>query len=506
MQSNKGTAILIGFIIVKIIVQYLLVHPSYDLHRDEYLHLDQARHLAWGFMSVPPLTSWVAWIIKVLGNDSFWVRFFPALFGAGTIYLGWKIAEELGGKLFSKSLVAIAILLSVILRINTLFQPNSFEVFSWTASYYFLIRYVHRERGIDMYIAAIMLVLSFLNKYNVLFLGAGLAAGLLLTSQRDILRRPVFWKAALLFILLISPNVYWQWRNDVPFIRHMQELERTQLVNMQRSTFWKEQLLFFLNSIFLVPLALLAFRQYAPFRKYRFIVIGIITTLLIYTWLRAKGYYSIGLYPVLLAFGAVYLEHLSGERNRWLRPMAIIVVVIGFLPLLLIGFPTSKAEQLADKQRYRELGLLRWEDGKDHHLPQDFADMRGWRELAYITDSAIGLVEGPESVLVLTNNYGQAGAINYYSRRYPGAVAFNADYLQWFPSNQRKHIVRVMEPEHDDDDPQRTQERSVCETLILVGEVRDPMAREKGTRVYLLKNVKQEAWEIIDRERRALLH
>ncbi|KKX47100.1 hypothetical protein L950_0228290 [Sphingobacterium sp. IITKGP-BTPF85] len=26
--------------------------------------------------------------------------------------------------------------------------------------------------------------------------------------------------------------------------------------------------------------------------------------------------------------------------------------------------------------------MLTWEDGKEHQLPQDFADMLGWKELA----------------------------------------------------------------------------------------------------------------------------
>jgi hypothetical protein len=31
--------------------------------------------------------------------------------------------------------------------------------------------------------------------------------------------------------------------------------------------------------------------------------------------------------------------------------------------------------------------MYRWEDGKNHTLPQDFADMIGWKELAVKVDS-----------------------------------------------------------------------------------------------------------------------
>ncbi|MEO7487367.1 MAG: glycosyl transferase, partial [Ferruginibacter sp.] len=94
---TKKTLILIGFILVKFLLQYLLFNPDYDLQRDEYLHLDQANHLAWGFQSVPPVTSWISCIIKLFGNTVFWVKFFPALFGALTIFVVWKTIEALNG-------------------------------------------------------------------------------------------------------------------------------------------------------------------------------------------------------------------------------------------------------------------------------------------------------------------------------------------------------------------------------------------------------------------------
>ena len=33
------------------------------------------------------------------------------------------------------------------------------------------------------------------------------------------------------------------------------------------------------------------------------------------------------------------------------------------------------------KNAIGKIGLLKWEDQKDHELPMDFADMLGWKEL-----------------------------------------------------------------------------------------------------------------------------
>ena len=38
--------ILIVFVALKLVLQFVLVNPVYELHRDEFLHLNQANHLA----------------------------------------------------------------------------------------------------------------------------------------------------------------------------------------------------------------------------------------------------------------------------------------------------------------------------------------------------------------------------------------------------------------------------------------------------------------------------
>ena len=43
-SMKKKTLILIGFIALKFVLQYILISPDYDLQRDEYLHLEQANH------------------------------------------------------------------------------------------------------------------------------------------------------------------------------------------------------------------------------------------------------------------------------------------------------------------------------------------------------------------------------------------------------------------------------------------------------------------------------
>ena len=139
--------VLFGLILLKFILQYTLIDPVYELHRDEFLHLDQARHLAWGYTSVPPVTSWFSWIIMQLGNGVFWVKFFPALFGVLTLVVVWKAIEELKGGWFALLLGGFSVVFSTLIRLNMLYQPNSFDILAWTLLFYTILKFIHSRNS-----------------------------------------------------------------------------------------------------------------------------------------------------------------------------------------------------------------------------------------------------------------------------------------------------------------------------------------------------------------------
>ncbi len=64
--------ILIVFIIVKFILQFVLIHPVYELQRDENICILIKVNI-WhrGYISVPPFTSWVSYLIQLLGSGVF---------------------------------------------------------------------------------------------------------------------------------------------------------------------------------------------------------------------------------------------------------------------------------------------------------------------------------------------------------------------------------------------------------------------------------------------------
>lgn len=481
----KNYWLLLVIVAAKFILQYSMVNPYYELHRDEFLHLDQAHHLAFGYISVPPLTSVFSGLIFLLGGDIFWVRFFPALFGALTIIFAWLIVESLNGGIIAKIIVSLALLFSVLIRLNILFQPNSFDILIWTVIFYYFVKYLNSGNNRWLVFLAFSIALAFYNKYTVAFLILGLFSGFLFTSQRKRLTQPVIWKAVLLTLILILPNLVWQFVHDFPVIDHMMKLKENQLDNNSSTDFLKSQLLIFAGSLPLTISGLIAFIFYKPFKPYRFAGITFVVTMFLFTLFKAKDYYAIGLFPVLFAFAAVSLEKvLSGRWGIIFLSFIIAFNLLVFFQFAKFVFPVlSPGEIIRNDESFEKFGLLRWEDGKIHSLPQDYADMTGWREMSDKALEAYRRIPENEieNTLVFCDNYGQTGALNYYNRgKMKEAYSFNTDYIFWLPRMESIRNVLLVGEKPDDN------VIKLFDNYSLIGSVENEFAREKGTGIYLL--------------------
>ncbi|MBB6269710.1 4-amino-4-deoxy-L-arabinose transferase-like glycosyltransferase [Pedobacter cryoconitis] len=488
------------FIVLKIVLSYALVNGAYDFHRDEFLYLDQANHMAAGFTSVPPLISVFSWLIKLLGGGFYLVRFFPAFIGALTIVYCWKIVGAIKGNLLAQCLACTAMICSIYLRLNTLYQPNSFDVLAWTAAFYYLIRYFDHEQEKYLYLFATAIAIGFLNKYNILFLVIGLFPAILVGKERKILASKHLYFAILLALLIALPNILWQINRGFPVMHHMKLLQRTQLVNVGLIPFLFSQLLFFANSIFFLLAGICTLIFYKPFAKYRWIIFTYLFTMLVFIYLHGKDYYTLGLYPVLLCFGAVYFgQVLSKYVAVW--GSVLIFMLVSFIYVLPLLMPVySPMQIIKHRKRFERFGLLRWEDGKNHVLPQDYADMQGWKEIAHLADIAYSRVQNKSTLLVRADNYGQAGAINYYSKFHDiRAVAYSDDYLHWFRIEKPIQAM-IMLTGAMDEDPQRKRERRFFKKITKIGEVKSPYSRESGASVFLLEGANINVTSIIESE------
>lgn len=218
-------------------------------------------------------------------------------------------------------------------------------------------------------------------------------------------------------------------------------------------------------------------------------------------YFRAKDYYAIGIYPIYIAFGAVYLGSILKDGwRKFLQPVAVAIPVLIFMPMYNVAFPNKTPEYVAQhSEKYKRLGMLRWEDGKEHLLPQDFSDMLGWKELAFKVDSIYSRLPNNSNTLILCDNYGQAGAINYYTSRNIKAVSFNADYIDWFDlAKKYVNLIRVKGLGDADTELQKTS--PFFRNSILADSITDKYAREFGTKIFVFTGAKIDIRERIRNE------
>ena len=509
---NNLTLLLCLLALLKLILPFFIQNAAYEPHRDEFLYLAEGKHLAWGFMEVPPLLSLFAWLTQAMGGGFFWIKLWPSLFGALTYLFIGRMILSFGGKWFALVLAFLPFIFGVYLRMHYLFQPNFLEIFFWTQMAYGLVRYAQTKKVRGLYIAGIGLGLGMMSKYSVSFFAASLLLGLLLTKERKVLLNKHFYYAMLTGFVIFLPNLIWQYAHGFPVVYHMKELERGQLQYISPASFLIDQLLLNLPSVF-IWLSGLYWVSFARAGKpYRFIGWAYAFVIIILLVGHGKNYYAMGAYPILLGFGALSLERWATGRVQVMRyVMVAFSLFIGYT-FVTLSLPFLAPEKLAGYYARtsvaRKSGSLRWEDLQDHPLPQDFADMLSWKEMTQKVAKAYDSLDSTEKsqTLLFCDNYGEAGALNYYGPQYhlPPAYSDNASFLYWLPDDFSKKNVFLLVT----DDREEMQHAFIHQfaSAELIDSITNPYAREYGSLIILFKGpspiFRRAFQEKIDKDRR----
>lgn len=432
---------------VKFLLPVFLQDPLYELQRDEFLYYEQGQHPALGYLENPPLLSWLGTISSRLGGSEAWIKLWPCLFGAATVVLSCLVAAELGGKLFAQFLAGFGIITGAFLRIHYLFQPNILDIFSWTLAAYFLVRYINDRQKKFIYGLCLSLALGWWSKYSIAFMGTALFAGLLLTVHRNIYRDATLYKALFISFLLILPNLWWQYNHNWPLIHHMKELRETQLRYLDKTGFILDQFLMLFPVIWVWTggLIWLLRRKTWQVLAYTYFIV-----VLLVLFGSGKNYYTLGAYPMLLAAGGVAWEQWI-HQNRWKRYLlsgVIILLTLLFIPILLPVWKPAKLAAFYRQSGVAKTGVLKWEDGRDHALPQDFADMLGWKELAEKTEAFYDSIEKPgdRKTLIYCRNYGQAGSLIFYGRGKNfkrSVISDNGSFILWAKAPDFSNLIFI---------------------------------------------------------------
>ena len=490
IRSNHINIILAGLALFYVVL-HLLVSYNLEYHRDELLYFSLGRHPAFGYATVPPLSGWIAWLMQnIFGYSLFAVRIFPAVSGGVMVFLVAAIAKELGGSDYSRILASTGIIVSVFgLRTYLMFQPVHLDIFFWTLSFYLIIKYINTQSGKYLIILGIAAGFGFLNKYLIGLLFIIVLIIIPFTRYRNLFTNRKFWYGILAGALVFLPNAIWQVANGLPVIDHIAELKRTQLVYVDRVAFLIEQAIIPGAATILTVMGLLFIIVNRSVRKFRFLGVTIVFVIAALMMLRGKSYYTIGVFPFLIAAGAVGWERLF--RKALPRFLLIMIIIIISLPMVPIGIPIYKTEGLVRyfdliRSRFGMDFVTRFEDNSIHPLPQDYSDMLGWEELTAIVNRGWHEVADKKSGFIYCENYGQAGAVTVIGRKYglPEAVSLNESFKYWIPKQFDKEISAVIYVNNelgDDVD-------SLFRKKTIIGSISNPYAREFGTTVYLCQD------------------
>jgi hypothetical protein len=368
-------------------------------------------------------------------------------------------------------------------------QPVPFDIFFWNLALYAWLRYLWSRNGRWWWLLGLAMGVGLMNKYTLVFLGWGMLVAMVLTAERKQLLRSGPWEAAGIALGCVAPNLLWQWEHRFPAWTHLHELAETQLHHVEPLAYLTDQLLMHGPGVLLWLFGLIGLLLAPKLRRYRPIGWFYIVVLLTFLGLSGKSYYTLGAYPMLFAAGAVSWEKLL--KPVWARALFWVLLVAASLPLIPVGLPVMKPEPLADY--FRRLGIagaVRWEDGQLHELPQDYADMLGWPELAAIVDSAIVQAGDRKSLMIYAENYGQAGAVEQFCQAIdpPPVVSFSDSYRLWVPADLPTgiHSMIYINDELGDD------VKALFAETRLIDSLQVPMARERGTRVYLCRKPQKD--------------
>ncbi len=491
VSINYTLLAVITFLALFNVILHIVVSYNLEYHRDELLYFSLGMHPGFGYATVPPLIGWIAWLMQnIFGYSLFAVRIFPAMMSGVMVILISAIARELGGSVYSRILAAIGIIISGIgLRTFLLYQPVHIDLILWTLSFYLVIKYINTKAERYLILFGVTAGIALLNKYLIGLLFFSFLIVIPFTQYRDIFRKGKFWIGILVGTIIFLPNLIWQIIHGLPVINHLTDLARFQLVNVNKTAFLADQIFSPMAASVLTVAGIIYLFIDKNVKKFRFLGVISLLIILILMFLQGKSYYTIGIFPLLIAAGAVCFEKLL--KKLWLRILLMAVLIIITLPLAPNGIPVYKPDKLISY--YKNLGekygitfVCRFEDGSIHSLPQDYADMLGWEELTLLANKAWTMIPDKKSAFIYCENYGQAGAITIIGRLYdlPEAVSFHESFKYWFPRKFDPDIKYMVYINYDlGEDVQE-----LFRKITIVGSISNPDAREYGTKVYLCED------------------
>ncbi len=423
---------------------------SYGIFRDELYYLACANRPAFGYVDHPPLSIWILAVWKFLFGDSmFVIRIVPAIITSVSVFMIGLFTLRLGGGKIAVIISTLTFMLTpIFLGISTIYSMNVFDFFFWITSAYVFLRIIQTENKKLWILLGFVIGLGLMNKTSMLWFCAGIFFGIIFTPLRKELKTKYPYIAAGIAILIFSPFIIWNITHNFAHLEFMRNAASRKYGELTPVSFLLDQFLI-LNPvtiyIWMPGIFFYFFSKHGKqFRALGFIWLATFIILLI-NW-HSKGEYIAASYQILFAGGAVIIEKWSSIPKRgWIKyAIAPQVILFGIL-LSPFARPLLTPEKFLKYQDF--VGIKPpANEGVETEMPQFYCDMFNWEKMAKkISKVYLTIPEEERSTTVVyCYNYGKAGAMEYYSKKYPlpEVVCPHNSYWYWWPPG--KHITTVI--------------------------------------------------------------
>jgi hypothetical protein len=477
----------------------LLIAGRYGIFRDELYYLACSEHLDFGYVDQPPLIAVVTWVARHLfGESLLGLRFLPALAGAATVWLTGKLAREMGGGAFAQAMAALAVVAAPIyLLLHHLLTMNAFEPLIWVACAWCIVRAINQGEPRYWLFFGILVGVGMENKYTTGFFAVAVFVAVLFTPQRRFLSNSWIWIGALCSFLIFLPNLIWQIRHDFPFLELMHNIRSSHRDVVRGPIAFVADQAQLMNPV-LFPLWVGGLGWLWLSRHGgRFRLLGWVYALLLVAFivLKGKNYYLSAAYPMLFAAGAIGFENITRSQMRWSRIAYVAVVLVGAGVLAPLSAPILWPRRYVRYQKALGFEPPKAENQPTGPLPQHFADEFGWeqmtREVARIYHELPP--EERAATAIFANSYGQAGAIDFFGKKYglPKAISTHQNYWLWGPRDYTGESVIVLGSDGAGD-------REHFASVEVVGRTHHPYSRrDEHYEIFLCRDLNttlQELW------------
>ena len=451
-RNEQVLNIILSISILNLLVYiFTLYFTSYGIFRDELYYIACANRPAFGYVDQPPFSIWVlaAWKF-FLGDSLFVIRLLPAFVSSVTLFFLGLFTLRLGGGKSAVIIAMVTFMLSpIFLGMTTIYSMNVFDFFFWILAAYIFLQIVESGNNRLWNVLGIIIGLGLLNKTSMLWLSAGVIIGTLLTPLREDLKTKYPYIAAGIALLIFSPYIIWNLTHDFAHLEFMKNAARHKYGGLTPVSFILDMILIFNPISFLIWIPGIVFyfinknsRIFHPLGY-----IWLTTFVILFVNWHSKAEYLAPAFQILFAGGAIMIMKWNARLKRLKFALAIPVVVIGIF-LSPLARPLLPVESFIDYHSALKLSTSNSEGKKLAELPQFYADMFGWEDLAKDVSKVYQslTIEDRKNTIVYCNNYGEAGALEYYSDKFPlpQVICPHNNYWYWWPGNIKLSTVIII--------------------------------------------------------------